>query len=75
MHVAENPFHAECLKFIKRLREHPERQMQRQHLLKYMKCKAADFDQIVLTLLQQEEIEIVSIPTKTKSAQGFRVVT
>ncbi|MFN3151802.1 bifunctional DNA primase/polymerase [Bremerella sp.] len=73
VHVAENPFHAECLKFVKRLREHPDQQMQRQHLLKYMKCKAADFDQIVLTLLQQGEIETVTMPTKTKPAQGFQI--
>lgn len=74
VHVAENPFHKECLKFIKKLSEHPDRQMQRQHLLKYMKCKAVEFDQIVLTLLQQDEIEVTSIPTKTKTAQGFRLV-
>lgn len=75
IHVAENPFHAECLKLVKKLREHPEHQLQRQHLLKYMKCKASDFDQIVLTLLQQDEIEPVAIPTKTKPAQGYRIVS
>ena len=32
VHVAENPFHAECLKFIKRLTEQPEQRMQRQHI-------------------------------------------
>ncbi len=73
VHVAENPFHAECLKFVKRLKEHPDGQMQRQHLLKYMKCKAADFDQIVSTLIQQEEIESISILTKTRPAQVFRL--
>ena len=57
VHVAENPFHKECLKFVKKLKEHPEKQMQRLHLLKYMKCKAAEFDQIVLTLVQQGEID------------------
>ena len=72
--MAENPFHKECLKFVKKLKEHPEKQMQRQHLLKYMKCKAAEFDQIVLTLVQQEEIEPLTIQTKTRPAMGYRVV-
>lgn len=75
VHVAENPFHAECLRFTKRLSEQPSGQMQRQYLLKYMKCKAADFDQIVLTLLQQDEIEAIAIETKTKPAQGYRLVS
>lgn len=72
VHVAENPFHAECLKLLKRLSEQPEQRMQRQHLLKYMKCKAADLDQIIQTLIQQGEIEPIIMPTATKTAQGFQ---
>jgi Bifunctional DNA primase/polymerase, N-terminal/Protein of unknown function (DUF3987) len=72
VHVAENPFHAECLKLLKRLSEQPEQRMQRQHLLKYMKCKAADLDQIIQTLIQQGEIEPITMPTTTKTAQGFQ---
>jgi hypothetical protein len=72
-YVAENPFHAECLKLLRRLREAPENQMQRQHLLRAMRCKAADFDQIVGTLLQQGDIVSVQIPTRTKTAQGYRL--
>jgi hypothetical protein len=73
LHVADNPFHAECLKVIRMLQEAPGRQMQRQHLLRSMKCKAADFDQIAGTLLQQGEIVPVEIPTKTRPAQGYRL--
>lgn len=72
-YVAENPFHAECLKLLRRLRESPDGQMQRQHLLRAMRCKAADFDQIVGTLVQQGDIAPVQIPTKTKPAQGYRL--
>lgn len=75
VHVAENPFHKECLKLTKRLAEHPEQQMQRQHLLKFMKCKAIEFDQIIDTLVQQDAIEFVTIPTKTRSAQGYRLLS
>ncbi|MBU4270526.1 MAG: DUF3987 domain-containing protein [Planctomycetes bacterium] len=72
-YVAENPFHAECLKLLRKLREAPENQMQRQHLLRAMRCKAADFDQIVGTLLQQGDIVAAQIPTKTKTAQGYQL--
>ncbi len=73
MYVAENPFHAECLKLVRRLREAPDHQLQRQHLLRAMRCKANDFDQMLLTLMQQGTIVAVDVPTKTKSAQGYRL--
>lgn len=72
-YVAENPFHAECLKVVRKLREAPEGQMQRQHLLRAMRCKAADFDQIIVTLMQQGDIVPVEIATRTKTAQGYRL--
>lgn len=71
-HVAENPFHGDCLKFVRTLRQKGG-EMQRQHLLRVMRCKAADFDQLVLTLVQQGEIIPVEIPTKTKTAMGYRL--
>jgi len=73
VYVAENPFHAECLKLLRRLREAHGGQMQRQHLLRAMRCKAADFDQIVGTLYQQGDVVPVDIPTRTKPARGYRL--
>ncbi|HUT91253.1 MAG TPA: DUF3987 domain-containing protein [Thermoguttaceae bacterium] len=70
-YVAENPFHAECLKLMRKLRESGG-QMARRQLMRAMRCKAADFDQIITTLLQQGDIVAVTIPTKTKSAQGYQ---
>jgi len=72
-YVAENPFHAECLKLLRKLADAPGRRMQRQHLLRAMRCKAADFDQLVATLIQQGEIVPVDVPTKTKTAQGYQI--
>jgi len=72
-YVAENPFHAECLKLTRKLAEASGRQMQRQHLLRLMRCKAADFDQLIATLMQQGEVVPVDIPTKTKTARGYRL--
>jgi hypothetical protein len=71
-YVAENPFHAECLKLLRKLRE-AEGQVARRQLMRAMRCKAADFDQIVSTLVQQGDIVAVQVPTKTKTAQGFRL--
>jgi hypothetical protein len=72
-HVADNPFHAECLKLLRKLRESPDGQMARNKLMRAMRCKLADFDQIVGTLLTQGDIVPVDIPTKTKTAQGYRL--
>jgi hypothetical protein len=71
-YVAENPFHGECLKVIRKLRE-AGGQMARRELIRVMRCKAADFDQLVGTLLQTGDIVPVEIPTRTKPAQGFRL--
>lgn len=71
-YVAENPFHAECLKLLRKLKDSGG-QMPRSALLRAMRCKAADFDQIVGTLVQQGDITQVAIPTKTKPAQGFQI--
>jgi len=72
-HVAENPFHAECLKLMRRLRESPGRVMARNKLMRAMHAKLADFDQMIATLLMQGDIECVEIPTRTKPAQGYRL--
>jgi len=72
-HVADNPFHAQCLRLMQRLRTAPGRQIARRDLMRAMHCKVADFDQIVSTLIQQDEIVPVNIPTRTRPAQGYRV--
>ncbi len=73
-HVAENPFHAECLKLMRRLRESPGRVMARNRLMRAMHAKLADFDQMIATLLMQGDIQCVEIPTRTKPAQGYRLL-
>ncbi|MEQ8785113.1 MAG: bifunctional DNA primase/polymerase [Pirellulaceae bacterium] len=71
-YVADNPFHAECLKLLRKLRD-AGGQMARNKLMRAMRCKMQDFDQIVGTLMTQGDIVPVEIPTKTKSALGYRV--
>ena len=73
-HVAANPFHAECLKFLRKLTESGGR-MGRNKLMRSMHLKMADFDQIVSTLLTQGDISPAEIPTKTKSAYGYQLAS
>jgi hypothetical protein len=72
-YVAENPFHAECLKLLRKLREADKGQMARRDLMRLMRCKSADFEQLVGTLALQGDIAPVDIPTRTKPAQGYRI--
>ncbi|MBX3452493.1 MAG: bifunctional DNA primase/polymerase [Planctomycetaceae bacterium] len=73
-HVADNPFHAECLKLLKKLRDAGGR-MGRNKLMRTMHLKMADFDQIVSTLLTQGDITSAEIPTKTKPAFGYQLAS
>ncbi len=72
IYVAENPFHAECLKFLRALKDNGGR-MKRNALMRKLRCKMAEFDQLVETLIAQSEIEPVLIQTKTKSANGYQL--
>ena len=73
-HVSENPFHAQCLKVIKFLRNAPGQILTRGVLLGKMKCKAKELDEILLVLFEQGRIQPVEIKTKTKPATGWQFV-
>lgn len=64
-HVADNPFHAECLKFLQKLRDAPDRTLPHSVLLKRMKTDAKNFLVLVTTLEQRGDIEI-----RTQSSSG-----
>lgn len=63
-HVAENPFQAECLKLLRKLRAAPGRELSHSVLLKRMKVDAKTFRVLVSTLEQRGDIatrtEIIS---------------
>ena len=73
-YVAENSFHGECLKVIRSLQKAPFQTMKRQNVLRMMKCKAVELDQIMDTLLQRGDVERVAIKSKTKAAVGYRLI-
>jgi hypothetical protein len=56
-HVAENPFHADCLKVIEKLRDAPDQVLPHSVLLKRMKTDARTFRMIIKTLEEQGDIE------------------
>jgi len=64
-HVAENPFHAECLKFMRKLRSEPSGELSHSVILKRMKVNAKTFKVLVNTLEQRGDIV-----TRTEIAAG-----
>lgn len=73
-HVADNPFHAECLKFMRKLREAPDGELGHSVLLKRMKMDAKSFGDLVNTLEQRGDIIIRTQTTATKSGRFYRLV-
>jgi hypothetical protein len=72
-HVADNPFEAECLKLLTKLREAPSRQLAHSVLLKRMKIESKRFIEIISTLEQRREIEVVSVPTAGRTGAAYRL--
>jgi hypothetical protein len=67
-HVADNPFHAECLKVLRRLRDAPGRELPHSMLLKRMKMKAKDFKDLMETLVLGGDV--VADPVETPGRTG-----
>jgi hypothetical protein len=74
-HVSENPFHAECLKFIRKLQDAPNRRLAHSVLLKRMKMDAKTFQEIVTTLEQQGDILTVICPTAGRPQRQYQLLS
>jgi hypothetical protein len=73
-HVAENPFHAECLRAVEKLRGAPGRELPHSVLLKRMKMDAKNFAVLIETLRQQGEVEVVTTPRPGAHFRSYRLV-
>ncbi|MCB9846704.1 MAG: hypothetical protein H6811_12060 [Phycisphaeraceae bacterium] len=73
-HVAESPFHADCLRLIKKLREAPGRRLPHSVLLKRMKLRAKDFGDLVETLAQRGDIEVRTTPRAGSPVVEYELV-
>jgi hypothetical protein len=70
-HVSENPFDAERLKLIKKLREAPDHELAHSLLLKRMKMKARDFDELIATLIQSGDVELRTENTAGRNGRYY----
>ncbi|MFM7167195.1 MAG: hypothetical protein ACKO3T_18300 [Planctomycetaceae bacterium] len=73
-HVAENPFHSECLKLVRKLQESPEQQLEHSVLLKRMKVDARTFAELTTTLEQQGDICSIIRPTTGRPQRMYRLL-
>ncbi len=72
-HVADNPFHAECLKFLQKLHEALGHELPHSVLLKRMKMDAKNFIALVATLEQQGDIVIRTQSTSGRPSRFYRL--
>ncbi|HBG25944.1 MAG: hypothetical protein A2Y10_19330 [Planctomycetes bacterium GWF2_41_51] len=73
-YVADNDFHALCLKLKLKLREAKDRTLPHSVLLKRMKIDKSNFLNIVDTLQEQGDIEIIAAENITKKAKFYRLL-
>jgi len=73
-HVADNPFHAECLKLLEKLRDAPGNELPHSVLLKRMKMDAKTFTVLIETLVQQGDIEVVMASTPGRNMRVYRLI-
>ncbi len=72
-HVADNPFHAECLKLLEKLRDAPGNVLPHSVLLKRMKMDAKTFTVLIETLVQQGDIEVLTVPRPGWHTRSYRL--
>lgn len=72
-HVAENPFHADCLRLLKKLRDAPDRVLPHQVLLKRMKIDAKSFRELIETLIQRGDISTDAVATGGRTRTLYRL--
>jgi hypothetical protein len=72
-HVADNPYEAECLRLLTKLREASGQQLSHSVLLKRMKMDSKRFIEIVSTLEQRREVKTVPVETNGRTGAAYRL--
>ena len=70
-HVADNPFHANCLKFLRKLRETRDHTLPHSTLLRRMKMDARAFQEVAATLEQWGSIRIETKATAGRTGRSY----
>jgi hypothetical protein len=73
-HVSDNPFHAECLKLLRKLQDAPEKRLSHSILLKRMKIDAKTFQEIITTLEQQGDILTAICSTAGRPQRHYQLL-
>jgi hypothetical protein len=73
-HVADSPFDAACLKFLQKLRGAADQTLAHSVLLKRMKTDARAFLEIVTTLQQRGDIEVITVPRPGTARRSYRLL-
>ena len=73
-HVADNPFHSECLKLMKKLRETSNKTLSHSVLLKRMKIDARAFHEIITTLEQRGDVAITIRSTAGRPSRCYQLL-
>ena len=72
-HVAENEFHAECLKALRKLREAPDQTLPHSTLLKRMKMDARKFRELTNTLIESHQVVTKEVTTQGRTGLVYRL--
>ncbi len=72
-HVAETPFHAECMKLMRKLREAPAQTLPHGVLLKRMKTDARTFQELITTLVQRGDIKVQTQSTAGRPTRSYQL--
>lgn len=73
-HVADNPFHAMCLKVKQKLQAAPNRTLSHSVLLKRMKVEAKVFNELITTLKDQGDIKEENTTRAGASTREYRLL-
>jgi len=73
-HVAENPFHADCLRVITKLREADDYRIPHSVLLKRMKMDARKFRELIVTLEQRGDVATVTSATPGRPTREYQLL-
>jgi hypothetical protein len=73
--VSENPFHAECQKLLEKLRKSIGGRLSHSVLLKRMKIRSKDFKEIIETLLEQGDLEMICQETEGRTGRFYKLTS
>jgi len=73
-HVADNPFHADCLKVMEKIRSASDQTLAHSVLLKRMKMDAQTFQKMIFTLTQQGDLEVIQTKTTGRTGTHYKAI-